>query len=545
MNLAVEYAKVRRQFDQPIGSFQAVQHLCVDMYEAVELARSGVIHALWAADAAEPAERHRAALRAKAFAGRLASVGDTAIQVFGGIGFTWEHDAHLYLKRLLGWSAFLGGTRPVSRGGRRATRQRSRTKGVAMSQVLSGVRVVELASWTYVPSAGAALADWGADVIKVEDVKAGDPGRALVIGGFTRQNARADVDFILEIGNRGKRSVAIDIKSDTGREYFGRLLATADVFLTNWLPGALERARLTVEDIRSFNPNIIIARGTGTGVRGPDRDKGGFDAATYLSRGGVSYTMTPFGTETPAVQGPGFGDLQGGITLAGGVCAALFHRERTGEPSVVDSSLLAQAMWTIAPSISVADLFGIDGIPGAPPGLGDQPAGQPLQDARRQVDPDGLPAARSLLGRLLRADRPARARHRRTLRAVEQSDRQRRRGVQARRREASPVEDLEHWRKALADEPGVWAALATPKETLNDPQVEPNGYTIPNRRRPRASSTRSSPHQCNSTKRRRRPRALPNMDSTPRRSCWSSTSTGTTSRRPRTAARFSEREERQ
>ena len=109
MNLAIEYAKVRRQFDQPIGSFQAVQHLCVDMYEAVELARSGVIHALWAADSAEPAERHRAAVRAKAFAGRLASVGDTAIQVFGGIGFTWEHDAHLYLKRLLGWSAFLGG----------------------------------------------------------------------------------------------------------------------------------------------------------------------------------------------------------------------------------------------------------------------------------------------------------------------------------------------------------------------------------------------------------------------------------------------------
>jgi alkylation response protein AidB-like acyl-CoA dehydrogenase len=108
MNLAIEYAKVRRQFDQPIGSFQAVQHLCVDMYEAVELARSGVIHALWAADAAEPAERHLAALRAKAFAGRLAAVGDTAIQVFGGIGFTWEHDAHLYLRRLLGWSGFLG-----------------------------------------------------------------------------------------------------------------------------------------------------------------------------------------------------------------------------------------------------------------------------------------------------------------------------------------------------------------------------------------------------------------------------------------------------
>ncbi len=125
------------------------------------------------------------------------------------------------------------------------------------------------------PSAGAALADWGADVIKVEDVAAGDPGRALVIGGFTKEAARAQVDFILEIGNRGKRSIAIDIKSDTGREYFGRLLATADVFLTNWLPGALERARLTVEDIRSFNPNIIIARGTGTGVRGTRPRQGG------------------------------------------------------------------------------------------------------------------------------------------------------------------------------------------------------------------------------------------------------------------------------
>jgi len=113
MDLAVEYAKVRKQFGHAIGSFQAVQHLCVDMYESVELARSGVIHALWASEAypvnTDADERHLSAVRAKAFAGRLATVGDTAIQVFGGIGYTWEHDAHLYLKRLLGWSAFLGG----------------------------------------------------------------------------------------------------------------------------------------------------------------------------------------------------------------------------------------------------------------------------------------------------------------------------------------------------------------------------------------------------------------------------------------------------
>jgi alkylation response protein AidB-like acyl-CoA dehydrogenase len=127
MDLAIEYAKVRKQFGQVIGSFQAVQHLCVDMFETVELARSGVIHALWAADNADAAERYLAALRAKAFAGRLATVGDTAIQVFGGIGYTWEHDAHLYLKRLLSWSGLLGesdryltelGAHLAKRGGR-------------------------------------------------------------------------------------------------------------------------------------------------------------------------------------------------------------------------------------------------------------------------------------------------------------------------------------------------------------------------------------------------------------------------------------------
>ncbi|OBK31796.1 acyl-CoA dehydrogenase [Mycobacterium asiaticum] len=107
MEMAIEYAKTRTQFGAPIGSFQAVQHLCVDMFETVELARSGVLHALWAADHSAE-ERHLAAVRAKAFAGRLAGVGDTAIQVFGGIGYTWEHDAHLYLKRLLSWSAYGG-----------------------------------------------------------------------------------------------------------------------------------------------------------------------------------------------------------------------------------------------------------------------------------------------------------------------------------------------------------------------------------------------------------------------------------------------------
>ncbi len=110
LDLTIAYAKNRRQFGQPIGSFQAVQQLCVQMFQTVELGRGGVLRALWAADEADDAEHHRAAARVKAFGARLAGVGDTAIQVFGGIGYTWEHDAHLYLRRLLGCSRFRGGS---------------------------------------------------------------------------------------------------------------------------------------------------------------------------------------------------------------------------------------------------------------------------------------------------------------------------------------------------------------------------------------------------------------------------------------------------
>jgi alkylation response protein AidB-like acyl-CoA dehydrogenase len=111
LELAVEYAKDRRQFDVPIGTFQAVQHLCADMLRAVELARASAYYACWACDAADGAERHRAATMAQAFAAdAFYEVGATAIQVFGGIGFTWEHDIHLFYKRLLSVQQYAGGS---------------------------------------------------------------------------------------------------------------------------------------------------------------------------------------------------------------------------------------------------------------------------------------------------------------------------------------------------------------------------------------------------------------------------------------------------
>jgi crotonobetainyl-CoA:carnitine CoA-transferase CaiB-like acyl-CoA transferase len=348
-----------------------------------------------------------------------------------------------------------------------------------MPGIMDGVRVVELASWTFVPAAGAALADWGADVIKVEDVSGGDPGRQLVIGGLRRGEGKADVDFMMEIGNRGKRSIGLNLKSEAGKAAFAKLIASADVFLTNWLPGPRQRAGVDVEDIRAMNPNIIIARGSGQGPRGPEADKGGFDSASYTARGGVAYALTPPGAEYPFSQGAAFGDLPSGMTLAGGIAGALFHRERTGEATVVDVSLLAQAMWTMAPDITAAEFFGVDRVPVAEPGQALNPVTNryKTRDGRWIqlvfLQPDRFWA--DFCRRIGRDDLAEDPRFVPSANLIQNSAE-----AVALLKETFAQEDLAHWTKLLADEKGVWSVIASPKEVLEDPQAHANGYLVDN-----------------------------------------------------------------
>ncbi|WP_280426699.1 CaiB/BaiF CoA transferase family protein [Nocardia carnea] len=346
-----------------------------------------------------------------------------------------------------------------------------------MTGLLNGIRVVELASWTYVPSAGAALADWGADVIKIEDTCGGDPCRSLVVGGLTVEDSPVQASFMMEIGNHGKRSIGVDIKSELGREILAKLLAGADVFLTNWLPGPLERAGLTVERLRELNPALIIARGSGHGSRGPEKDRGGFDGASYLARAGVAYALSPPDTEYPVAQGPAFGDLQGGITLAGGVTAALFHRERTGHAPLVDSSLLAQGMWAVAPDISAADYYGIDRIPAGPAGTALNPAVNRYRTRDdRWVQLMFLQTDRYWKGFCDRIGRPDFGTDERFVPLANLVLNQEAATVELRKIFAE--RDLAEWQQILADEPGVWSAIASPQEVLDDPQVAANGYLM-------------------------------------------------------------------
>jgi crotonobetainyl-CoA:carnitine CoA-transferase CaiB-like acyl-CoA transferase len=229
-----------------------------------------------------------------------------------------------------------------------------------MARPMEGVRVLEVAQFTFVPAAGAVLADWGADVIKVEHAERGDAQRGLVrLLGL--DVASKDTSFfpIMEGPNRGKRSIGLALEKPGARAVLEKLVAQADVFVTNFLPGPRSRLGIDVEDIRAINPDIIYVRGSGFGQRGPEREKGGYDSTAFWARGGSASGVTAPGADRMAKMPAGaYGDSMGGMTIAGGIAAALYRRATTGEPSVVDVSLLGVGAWTTQFSVNLALLAG-------------------------------------------------------------------------------------------------------------------------------------------------------------------------------------------
>ena len=212
-------------------------------------------------------------------------------------------------------------------------------------QPFEGVRVVELAQWVFVPVAGALLADWGAEVVHIEPT-AGDPYRGLATQGIGSE--RGGINLSLALANRGKRSIALDIRHEKGLSVLHKLLASADVFLTNMRPGALQRAGLDADVLTARYPELIYARGHGYGAKGPDADQAGYDATAFWARGGLAHMLTPPERDYPIGQRGAMGDRNGAMALAFGVAAALLKRSRTGAGCVVDVSLLSTAMWTLS-----------------------------------------------------------------------------------------------------------------------------------------------------------------------------------------------------
>jgi crotonobetainyl-CoA:carnitine CoA-transferase CaiB-like acyl-CoA transferase len=220
-----------------------------------------------------------------------------------------------------------------------------------LTKVMQGVRVLEVAQFTFVPAAGAILADWGADVIKVEHPVRGDTQRGFINMGGVQLDP--DRHPLIEHPNRGKRSVGIDVSTPDGQQVLYEIAKTADVFLTNYLPAQRQKNKFDVEHIRAANPDIIYARGSAYGDKGSERDTGGFDGTAFWTRSGVGHALTPEALGGALSQGiPAFGDSIGGMNIAGGISAALFHRERTGAATEVDVSLLSTAWWAAGASVT-------------------------------------------------------------------------------------------------------------------------------------------------------------------------------------------------
>lgn len=338
---------------------------------------------------------------------------------------------------------------------------------------MNGIRVVEVAAWTYVPVAGAVLSEWGADVLKIEHPETGDPQRGLVSSGLVPEGG---VNHMFELPNRGKRSVALDLKTPEGRDLLMKIVATADVFLTNFRPGARKKLGIDVDDIRAHNEKIIYVRGSSVGQRGEESERGGYDMTSFWGRSGAADNVSPdeLGYRV-TMPGPAFGDTLGGLTIAGAISSALFHRERTGEALTVDSSLLALGAWAMGATIAGSHAFNLERYPKTNP----KTAANPLVNSYETAD------GRFISLVMLESDRffPELM----TILECPELITDPRFTSHAKRSEnhldlLQAISDgfakksLAEWKIALKDIQGAWSPIQTPLEVVDDEQVVANGY---------------------------------------------------------------------
>jgi|TARA_B110000305_G_scaffold235989_1_gene296578 crotonobetainyl-CoA:carnitine CoA-transferase CaiB-like acyl-CoA transferase len=210
--------------------------------------------------------------------------------------------------------------------------------------LFSGLKVIDCATVIAAPAAAMMLADYGADVIKIEQPGGGDMLRML---GDLRTTPDADSDWFWQLDGRNKRGMALDLKQPAGMDILRKLVAGCDVFITNQPYSVRESLGITYEDLKPLNPKMIYASLTAYGEKGLERQRKGFDQLAYWARSGLMELMREPGTR-PTQGLPGMGDHPTGVALYAGIVTALLKRERTGEGAMVETSLLANGLWSAA-----------------------------------------------------------------------------------------------------------------------------------------------------------------------------------------------------
>jgi crotonobetainyl-CoA:carnitine CoA-transferase CaiB-like acyl-CoA transferase len=211
-------------------------------------------------------------------------------------------------------------------------------------QIFAGLKVLDVGSWIAGPVAATILADYGADVVKIEIPGRGDPYRALA---QLPTSPQAQVNYTWMMDARNKRSLTLNLKSDAGIDILRQLVRQCDVYITNQPLAMRRQLALTYDDLKPLNPRMVYASLTAYGEDGPDKDREGFDLVAYWSRSGLMDAVRARGAE-PAQALPGMGDHPTAVSLYAAIVTALLKRERTGEGSMVHTSLIANGLWSAA-----------------------------------------------------------------------------------------------------------------------------------------------------------------------------------------------------
>lgn len=341
-----------------------------------------------------------------------------------------------------------------------------------MAGPLEGIRVLELGFWVAGPAAAGILADWGAEVIKLEPPD-GDPMRGLFL---TAAGVDVPINPPFELDNRGKRSLSVNLQHAEGRAIAGRLIERADVLVTNVRGAALARIGLDFPSVHARNRRLVYCHLTGYGTGGPDRDRPAYDVGAWWARAGVAMSLVPKGGEPPQQRG-GMGDHTTAVAAAGAVCAALVARQRTGVGQFVSTSLLRTGVYVLGWDVNTRLRLGRVESP-----YDRRHIPNPLVNCYRAADGKwfwllGLQADRHWPDLLRALDDPALAADARFA------------DIRVRREHAAACvaaldaifarRPLAEWTAAF-DAAGMWwAPVQTIGEMLDDPQVRAAGAVIP------------------------------------------------------------------
>ncbi|MFC2022245.1 CaiB/BaiF CoA transferase family protein [Chloroflexota bacterium] len=343
-----------------------------------------------------------------------------------------------------------------------------------MTGILEGIRVVDMGHFVAIPAAGAMLADWGAEVIKVE------PLSGEVVRGIKKihrvptmlQFDSSEVSWAFEFLNRNKKGLAVDIKKESGRDALYKLIESADVFMSNYELGSLKRLKLDYVTLSQLNPRLIYSIITGYGTVGPDKDERGFDYSAAWARSGIQYLIGEPGSPPPMAR-PGLIDRVASANIVAGILAALLHREKTGSGQELEVSLYHTGVWTLATDIQAA----LVGLP--LPQNERAKVGNPLLNSYRTKDNRWLQLV------MIQSD----VHWPDFCRAIERPELEndpRFNTMETREQHCeeliSIVEEVlasknrEEWEKRFRENNCIYGRIETPLEVANDPQAIANGF---------------------------------------------------------------------